>query len=315
MTTGEWYARFVVVEAAGNSPSYERLARAVAANAEILSRLDTLPESKRQPNLLFASTRALGGPVDAAEPFGEWVIGNWDALAATMRTRLTQTNEPRRCATLLPFLSAIDGPLALLEVGASAGLCLYPDRWHYRYGNTVIGSPAAPRLTCEPMGSFTPPSRLPEVIWRAGIDLNPLDVTDADDVRWLEALIWPEQIERRDRLQDAIAIARDDPAHLVAGDLNDDLVALASEAPDDATLVVFHSAVLTYVSPADRQRFVDQVTALPGYWISNEGPGVLPAVTAQVPAGRDDALHRFLTAVDGRPVAWSGPHGQNVELL
>lgn len=232
-----------------------------------------------------------------------------------MRTRLTQTNEPGRCATLLPFLAAIEGPLALLEVGASAGLCLYPDRWQYRYADAVVGDPDAPLLACEPLGPFTAPSRLPEVIWRAGIDLNPLDVTDADDVRWLEALVWPEQTERRARLHDALAIARDDPALLTAGDLNDELVALASNAPDDATLVVFHSAVLTYVSAEARGRFVEQVTALPGHWLANEGPGVLPAVTAQVPAGRADSQDRFLTAFDGRPVAWSGPHGQSVELL
>lgn len=257
----------------------------------------------------------MGGPVDAPGPFTAWVLGHWDALAVTMRTRLTQTNEPRRSATLLPFLSSIEGPLALLEVGASAGLCLYPDRWQYRYGGAVVGDPDAPLLTCEPVGPFTAPTRLPEVTWRAGIDLNPLDVTDADDVRWLEALIWPEQTERRDRLHDAIAIAQDDPALLVAGDLNADLATLAAKALTDATLVVFHSAVLTYVTPEERQRFVDQVTALPGHWISNEGPSVLPAVTARVPGGREDAQHRFLTALDGRPVAWSGGHGQSVELL
>lgn len=313
--TSEWYAGFAVREAAGNSPTYERLAYAVAASPEIIDRLDTLPDDKRQPNLLFASTRALGGPVHAPAAFTEWVVANWDALAATMRARLTQTNEPGRCATLLPFLSRFDGPLALLEVGASAGLCLYPDRWQYRYEDSVVGDPRAPLLTCEPFGAFTAPIRLPQVMWRAGLDLNPLDVTEADDVRWLEALIWPEQTERRDRLREAIAIAQDDPALLVAGDLNDDLAALATKAPGDATLVIFHSAVLTYVSPEERQRFVDQVTALPGHWLSNEGPGVLPAVTAQVPTGREDTRHRFLTALDGRPVAWSGPHGQSIELL
>jgi hypothetical protein len=314
-STSEWYDAFAEREAAGNSPIYQRLAHAVAAHTEIIGRLNTLPHDKRQPNLLFASVRALGGPIDAPKPFAEWALGNWDALAATMRNRRTQTNEPRRCATLLPFLSSIEGPLALIEVGASAGLCLYPDRWQYRYNDAAVGDADAPLLTCKPVGSFTGPSRLPEVSWRAGIDVNPLDVTNVDDVRWLEALIWPEQAERRNRLHDAIAIAQDDPAVLVAGDLNDDLNALVSQAPSDATLVVFHSAVLTYVTPEKRQEFVDQVTALRGHWISNEGSGVLPAVTAQVPASRKDFHHRFLTALDGRPVAWSGPHGQSIELL
>ena len=313
--TGEWYEGFAVCEAAGNSPTYERLAQGVAASAEIIERLDTLPEEKRQPNLLFASTRAMGGPVDSPDAFISWVLENWDALATTMRTRRTQTNEARRCATLLPFITSVEGPLALLEVGASAGLCLYPDRWQYRYADVRVGDPDAPLLTCDPVGAFTAPVRVPEVMWRAGLDLNPLDVTDTEDVRWLEALIWPEQVERRALLHEALAIAQDDPALLMAGDLNDDLTTLAAQAPSDATLVVFHSAVLTYVTPAQRRRFVDQVAALPGHWISNEGPGVLPAVTARIPDGRQYSQHRFLTALDGRPVAWSGGHGQSIELL
>ena len=134
-------------------------------------------------------------------------------------------------------------------------------------------------------------------------------------MRWLEALIWPDQVERQARLHEAIAIAQDDPALLMAGDLNDDLPTLDAQAPSDATLVVFHSAVLTYVSPEQRQRFVDQVASLPGHWISNEGPAVLPAVTARIPDGRQHCHHRFLTALDGRPVAWSGGHGQSIELL
>ncbi len=39
-------------------------------------------------------------------------------------SKRTQTNEPGRCAVLLPLLAALPQPLALLEVGASAGLCL-----------------------------------------------------------------------------------------------------------------------------------------------------------------------------------------------
>lgn len=315
INTSEWYARFASHEAAGHSAIYERLAMAVADSCDVIDRLDRLPEDKRQPNLLFACVRALGGPADGPGAFEQWVLEQWDPLAATMLKRRTQTNEPLRCATLLPFLAAIEGPVALIEVGASAGLCLYPDRWQYRYGDALVGDSTAPMLTCDVMGAFDVPARLPEVVWRAGLDLNPLNIDDPDDVAWLEALIWPEQTERRERLHQVITLAKREPARLVAGDLNDDLPALAAEAPHEASLVVFHSAVLTYVTPKERSRFVDQVTNLPGRWISNEGPGVLPDVAARIPAGKNDPRRRFLTAVDGVPVAWSGGHGQNIELI
>lgn len=313
-STGQWYARFSA-QAAEGSLAYARLADAVAGSASLLRLLDTLPEQKRQPNLLFAAARLLGAPVEDPPGFVAWVPEHWAPLAALMQRRRTQTNEPRRSATLLPLLASLPGPLALLEVGASAGLCLYPDRWRYRYGDHPLGDASRPLLTCAPIGEFAPPAHVPDVVWRAGIDLNPLDVTDPDDVAWLEALVWPGQPDRLERLQQAIAIARADPPPITAGDLNSELPALAARAPADATLVVFHSAVLTYLDRPDRTRFVEQVTALPGHWISNEGPEVLPDVGARVPAGREDTRHRFLTALDGVPFAWSGGHGQTIELL
>src|SRR5882762_6636838 len=120
-------------EVRGVSPSYEALCLGVAGDADVLARLDELPPPKRQPNLLLGAVRFLGGPVDAYRPFRDWALEHWELLAATMRERSTQTNEPRRCATLLPVLAALPQPLALLEVGPSAGLCLYPDRYAYRY--------------------------------------------------------------------------------------------------------------------------------------------------------------------------------------
>ena len=176
-------------------------------------------------------------------------------LAAVMHARRTQTNEASaRCATLLPLLAMLPGPLALIEVGASAGLTLLPDRYSYDYaGHYVQGTdPDAPVIACEPRGPVPLPDRVPEVTWRAGLDLNPLDVTSDDEMHWLECLIWPGEGGRLARLRAAIAIARRHPPRVFRGDLLTDLPALARQAPGNATLVVFHSAVLAYVDPPRR---------------------------------------------------------------
>lgn len=152
---------------------------------EILALLAALPPMKRQPNLLFGVVRFLGGPVDDPAAFHEYTVANWPAIEAEMRVRATQTNEAGRCAVLLPVLAALPQPLALLEVGASAGLCLYPDRYAYRYGDHLVGS-GEPVLECAATG-VAPPTGVPEVVWRAGLDLNPLDVTDPADLAWLDA--------------------------------------------------------------------------------------------------------------------------------
>lgn len=300
-------------EVHGISPSYERLCRGVSTDGDVLARLDELPPPKRQPNLLLGAVRFRGGPVGSYDEFREWVLANWAELAATMSGRRTQTNEPGRCATLLPVLAGLPQPLALLEVGPSAGLCLYPDRYAYRYqtssGEHVVGESAV-ELRCTVSGPVPLPGRRPEVVWRAGLDLNPLDVRDDEDVRWLESLIWPEQTDRFERLRYAVRIARAEPPDLVTGDLLRDLPALAAAAPRDATLVVFHSAVLAYVDSAGRHAFAAMMAEMPGHWVSNEAPGIV-AGTAVDTRGAS----RFVLARDGVPLALTGPHGGTIDWL
>ncbi|RQX04999.1 DUF2332 domain-containing protein [Micromonospora inaquosa] len=307
MTTAEAYAKFGSREARGVSPTYERLSQAVAHDDDLLALLDGLPPAKRQPNLLLGVVRWLGGPVDDPVAFHDYVLTHWPAIEAQMLTRATQTNEAGRCAVLLPVLAALPQPLALLEVGASAGLCLYPDRYGYRYGDHQVGS-GEPVLDCAATG-LVPPARVPRVVWRAGLDLNPLDVTDPDDVSWLDALIWPEQAHRRARLRAAAAVAAADPPLLVRGDLVDDLPALAARAPADATLVVFHTSVLYQVPRPRRDAFVRLVRELPGHWVANEGSEVLRYDA--LPEPPNDAHHNVL-ALDGKPLAWARGHGQEM---
>src|SRR5205085_9354763 len=106
------------------------------------------------------------------------------------------------------------------------------------------------------------PIARPEIVWRAGLDLNPLDITDPAGVAWLEALIWPEHAHRRARLRAAAAVAAADPPLLVRGDAVDDLPALAAKAPAGATLVVFHTSVLYQLPAARREAFVAVVREL-----------------------------------------------------
>ncbi|MCA2215303.1 DUF2332 domain-containing protein [Jidongwangia harbinensis] len=301
------YAEFAAREARGVSPTYERLADAVSRDDRLLALLATVPPAKRQPNLLFGVVRLLGGPVGDPAAFHGYVAGNWPAVEAELRHRGTQTNEAGRCAVLLPVLAALPQPLALLEVGASAGLCLYPDRYAYRYGDHVLGD-GAPVLDCAATG-LTPPDRRPEVVWRAGLDRNPLDVTDPADLAWLEALIWPEHTRRRARLRAAAAVAAADPPRLVRGDLVDDLPGLAAQAPAGSTLVVFHSSVLYQVPAPRRAAFAEVVRTLPGHWLANDGRDAIPVDDLPPsPAGP----FRNLLALDGRPLAWTGGHGQSI---
>jgi hypothetical protein len=344
------------LEAAGTSPIYTAWAEGVAADAEIIARLLDLPQPKRQANLLFAAARHLGAGEGDYADLRAWLLEHWTETRALMLERSTQTNEAGRCATLLPALARIDGPLALIEVGASAGLCLYPDRYSYRYtiaeaagsatsarasiddGQSVrLDPPDGPSpvvIDCE-LTNTSAPQRLPDIAWRAGIDLNPIDVTDADERQWLRSLIWPEHDARRDRLTAAAEVVAEDPPRLVQGDLLETIESLLAEVPAGTQPVVFHSAVLAYVGAEARSKFAALMRSREDIvWISNEGAQVLPDIGAQVNAGASGASSavgtaakgsadvtssstdgRFVLAVDGEAIALTGPHGQSYEGL
>jgi hypothetical protein len=91
-----------------------------------------------------------------------------------------------------------------------------------------------------------------------------------------------------------------------------DLKPLTATAPKEATLVVFHTAVLAYVtSQEQRDEFVETVRKANAVWISNEAPGVFSSYAKTAPPA--PMRGRFLMMLDGIPVAWTGPHGQSID--
>jgi hypothetical protein len=312
LATAENYKRFAMHEAAGRSSAYERLAYAVSEDGLVLSFLGQLPPAKRQPNLLFGVARYLLGSPPSPASLRSLVSKRPSELAQVMLARRTQTNEAARCAVLLPALALLTPPLALVEVGAAAGLTLLPDVYSYDYdGHRVAGTdPYAPTLSCRPGGRAPLPRQALEVAWRAGIDLNPLDVNDADDVAWLSCLVWPGEADRAERLHAAVAAACRQPPTIHRGDVLEDLARVVAQAPAGATLVVYHSAVLAYVDMPKRQAFAAAVHDLGGVWLSNEGAGVLPDLST------DPGPASFLLVRDGKEVlARTDPHGAWLEWL
>lgn len=269
------YRRFSAQDAAGRSALYTELTRQIADDRELLAILCELEPAKRQPNLLLAAVRHLYG--DFARDWPQFRMRFFDRRPEALeliRTHRTQTNEPARCVLLLPVLASLPQPLALLEVGTSAGLCLLPDRYGYDYGDgRRLGAPAldgaGPVFGC----AVNEGAPVPAALLRA-----------------------------------AVRVARKDPPRIVRGDLRHDLPALAQEAPAGATLVVFHTAVLGYVhDPADRRRFAETVGGLDARWIANEPPGVVELELAPRP-GRTPG-GEIVLSLDGEPLAWADPHG------
>jgi hypothetical protein len=330
----DFYRDFADREAKGESLTFERWAAGVAQDPEVLALLSGLPVPKRQPNLVFAAARWHGAATPSDPDYADLrtvLLQDWPAVRETILERSTQTNEVGRCATLLPVLAGLEGPLALIEVGASAGLCLHPDRWSYRYldesGAQISRlDPAAGAsrvvLDCSVRGPAPLPTALPEVVHRGGVDLNPLDLSVGDTADWLQTLVWPEHEDRRARLAAACEVVADEPVDIIRGDLLtglDEAVARAREAAPGATVVIFHSAVIAYLDEGGRDRWpgivgavVDRVRDDGGraHWISNEGAGVLPGVSAS--AGCEQTGSDFCLALDGQALGWTHGHGRHL---
>jgi hypothetical protein len=136
-----------------------------------------------------------------------------------------------------------------------------------------------------------------------------------DDVHWLECLIWSEQNDRLARLRNAVRIAQAEPAHLVRGDLNEAVGEPGRSSPPGSHARGFHSAVLAYLPDVARDVFTETMRTLPGHWISNEAPHVLPCVQAGLRCAAPPDRAVFALALDEQPVAFSGPHGQSLQWL
>ncbi|WP_110588263.1 DUF2332 domain-containing protein [Microbacterium suaedae] len=305
------YERFAREEAPGRSELYAEWAAGVADDDSIARILAPLPSPHRQPPVVFAVTRMLGAPLAGYAEWARFVRENADRVVAECAARTTQTNEPLRCAPLVLALERVRGPIALIEIGASAGLCLYPDRYAYRFrgedGEAARGSGPV-RLDCEMRGGIRAPERLPDIAWRAGIDVQPRDARDPDDRAWIAGLVWPGETQREQRIGAALDVVAADPPLLVAGDAAEPgvLADLVARAPEDATVVITTPGVLPHVPRAARTWLIDEIRRLPARWITIDSPALHDAWDPPIAADRWDG---FVLALDSRPLAAVDPLG------
>lgn len=343
------YARFAEFEIRDRNPVFRAWSEGVAADAETAALIATLPARQRQPVLVYAAARFLGCP-DSTDyaVFRQFLHSHLTQIAQVTASRRTQTNEARRIGCLLPFLAGASalrradnpgGALSLIEVGASAGLCLYPDRYSYCFHTEDAARPVelaatsvsllddgrartAPVLEIGLRGMIPAPRRVPPIAYRGGVDLHPVDPADPDARAWLRALVWPGQDERVARLDACLGIAAAEPADILTGDLVErvaESVARAKAAAPQATPVVFHTAVLAYLEPERRARFVAEMQALIAeqgvVWISSEGVSILPEIAGQLDPKVRKHKGLFVVAVDGTALATTHGHGEWIRSL
>ncbi len=317
-----WFTRFALNEGA-ESERYADWATWIAADEDMCDRIAELPRAKRQPILVLTAIRFAGVPLRHSSLIQDDVVALWPQIVDIITAHSTQTNDPRRSSLVLAGLQHVHGPIALIEVGASAGFGLMLDRYVYRWSmpgrawrHTPDSGDTSVVLSCEVSGWGANPPRIPEIVWREGIDLSPLDVTNSADRDWLEALVWPEQTDRLDIIRGAADVVVRERPSLVHGDALADLPAAverARAAAPDATIVVSSPAVLVYLDPQARLEFAERCAELGVVWISVDGRDVFPDLAEAARAVRLSGDY-FLT-VDGQPVASVDPLGRSMTVV
>jgi hypothetical protein len=269
-----------------NSPLYAHLALEISHDAEILALVAHADFATQLSNLLFAAVQFIllrdpqaplalfypnlttsQKPISAAYPqFRAFCLQHADEIKDLVRNRRVQTNEVGRCAALLPALNLVaqrneNRALALIEIGASAGLLLLCDNYGYNFENfgrtgnlnsivqlksTVIGNAPIPRESLN-------------IIDRIGLELNPINLHNEDDIRWLEALIWPEHRDRQKLLKAALTIAQQQPLKIVGGNAAETLPSILEKIPNDAILCIFHSYTFVQMPPNIHEEILAQI--------------------------------------------------------
>ena len=307
-TLAQVYRHFGEVDAAGTSPLYERVAVALSESGEALRAIEAAPARKRHPTVILAALHdlALSGRAPAlaaayaaadgdaaADAAIDTLLRMTDSVVAIAVRRTTRANETGRCAVLYPAIAEAArrvgaNAVGLIDVGCSAGLNLNVDRVGITYSNgQSLGDPSsAVQLPASIVGDRPVPARaMPEVVAQIGVDLDPVDVTDADDARWLRACLWPDQPdqpERAARLEAEMALAATAPPLLLRGDAVEVVPGAFARVPADALPVVTTTWALSRFPLESRLRFLHRLDeAAAGRavaWVSAEGVGVAPTI-------------------------------------
>ncbi|SOC42533.1 DUF2332 domain-containing protein [Ureibacillus acetophenoni] len=284
------FSRFGELEAQKSSPLYAYWSKKVAEDYEILKLVSYIPASQPKPNMLFASVQYLASKknhplnyyytnFDRSESFLEesyqhlkdFVRHHEEEILDCFQTRLIQTNELNRSSYLYPIFSEIahesDKPLTLIEIGTSAGLLLNLDHYGYeisenglvhRYGETESTVVVRAENFGEPLSEIKPF----EVKERIGIDLNIVDLNKEEDFDWMQALIWPEQTERKELLKTVRELNKNVPKKLYKGDFLKLIPSFIEKHDTNTQLVLFHTHVANQLNEQLKQELLKMIESI-----------------------------------------------------
>jgi hypothetical protein len=291
-TVARSYWDFFAEEAANTgSPLYGRLAAAIGGDEDLKALAARARPGQPHANMILGAVHflllrgaahplarfypSLGGKTEVADEdpfpdFRDFAAANEPLLADLIESRVTNTNEIGRSAVLHPGFRVVAAeagtPLNLIEIGPSAGLNMFWDRYGIRYMRdgkiaAEVASASPVLIQTELQGGHLPPAGpSPSIARCIGLELNPNDLSDPDNRDWLRALVWPEHSARLKRLEAAMALALRTPPDIRAGDALVLLLDTIAGMPQNEPICVFHTIALYQFSREMKAALEDLLT-------------------------------------------------------
>ncbi len=224
------FLAFANTECKENSPLYYTLSTQIANDEALLKIASNARVGQPIPNIFLAAVHYLllkNSENDLAEyypsikkkqiveiPFSifkAFCIAHEKEIIAIISTRIVQTNVINRCAYLMPIFSKIiaeeNWPTTIIDIGTSAGLTLNFDKYEYWYNNQKVYGESKVINSSKIIASNIPTIfPITQPIIKIGIDQNIIDPTDEDEILWLKALIWSDQLERFIAMEEALKL-------------------------------------------------------------------------------------------------------------
>jgi len=273
----DWFKRFADKECKGVSSLYFNLSNKIANDDKLIKIASFCKKRQPMPNLFLASIHylLLNKPSEELskyypsittdykqdlpfEMFKEFCLRNAAEIIALEQSKIVQTNALNRSAYIMPILSNLfdSVKINLIDIGTSAGLTLNLDKYAYYYDNEYVTGEGLVKIrSAIKEGELPNFKQILTINNKIGIDQNPLDLKIKENADWLKALIWADKVERIEKIEQAIKIARQENIQFEKASSIDKFEEIIYSQKVDVPLVIYHTHTLYQFTQEKRNEF------------------------------------------------------------
>ena len=279
----DWFLAFAKTECEGNSELYYNLCIDISKDKDLLKIASFSKAGQPIPNIFLASihylllknseselakyypsiTKKLAKDIPFSV-FKNFCTENEIEIKKLISTKIVQTNVINRCAYLMPIFSKIiseeNKPTTIIDIGTSAGLALNFDKYEYWYNGQKVYGESKVVINSKIIDSNIPKTfKINHPITKIGIDQNIIDPTDSEEILWLKALIWADQLERFTAIDEALKLEELKNINFVQCNTIQGFENVISKIDEDQNLIIYATHVLYQFPHEQKNEFYNML--------------------------------------------------------